>query len=324
VTSGPTISAVVAAYNSEAWIAETLEAILGQTRPPDEVILVDDGSTDGTARELARFADDIRVIRQSNRGCPAAFNRAFSEARSEFVAMCGADDVWEPHKLEWQLETIESHPDADVFFGETIMFGEFDRAHIRPPGTGVLDGTALRKALFRENVVGASSVVIRRSLFERLGPFVENFGADDLEYWMRCLREDVQFYFEDRPIVRYRRHEHNLTNRHSWMQECICDVRLRYADDISDRALVAKTLSADLFKIGRRRVDEGRPAEARGAFLHALRYASGAHRSANARALVWVLLLSLPMGLRERGSEAMVGLSRSLDRKRGGRHPALP
>jgi glycosyltransferase involved in cell wall biosynthesis len=320
----PSITAVMAAYQSERWVGEALESILTQTRPPEAVIVVDDGSTDGTARELARFGDRIRVIRQPNRGCPAAFNTAFSAATGDFIAMCGADDVWEREKLEWQLEAVQTHPEVDVLFGETIMFGKFELAHIRPPGSGMLDGSALRDALFRENVIGASSIVIRRSLCEQLGPFIEDFGADDLEYWMRCLRAGARFHFEPRPLVRYRRHEGNLTNSHSWMHECTHEVRRRYATDVADRALVAELLAADLFKIGRRRVDEGRPGAARRAFIGALRYGSGACLEANARALSWVLLLSLPVSLRERAGRALVKLSRTLDWLRGGRRPALP
>jgi hypothetical protein len=166
--------------------------------------------------------------------------------------------------------------------------------------------------------------MIRRSLFERLGPFVEDFGADDYDYWMRCLRAGARFHFDPRPLVRYRRHDNNLTNRSFWMLECVCDVRRRYASDVEDRALVNEMLAAGLFKIGRHRVEAGRPREARAAFRDSLRYASGAGVSANARALAWLLLLSLPGSVRESSSDVLVGLSRTLEQMRGGRDPALP
>src|SRR5271170_6996882 len=122
----PSISAVVAAYQAEEWIGEALDAILGQTRPPDEIVVVDDGSTDGTARELDRYARRIRIVRRPNGGCPAAFNTAFREACGDFVAMCGADDIWEPRKLEWQAEAIARHPGADVLFGHARTFGRIE------------------------------------------------------------------------------------------------------------------------------------------------------------------------------------------------------
>ena len=97
------------------------------------------------------------------------------------------------------------------------------------------------------------------------------------------------------------------------MLECSYEVRRRYAADVANRAVVHEMLAADLFKIGRTRVDEGRPEDARKAFAHALRHASGAGPSANVRALTWVAVLSLPTGVRERAGRAFVGLSRALE-----------
>jgi glycosyltransferase involved in cell wall biosynthesis len=327
--SVPSISVVVAAYQAQEWIAPALESILGQTRPPDEVIVVDDGSTDDTAREVARFGKRVRIVRQANGGCPAAFNRGFREATGDFIARTDADDLWEPRKLEWQAEAITAHPDVDVLFGHTLFFGRSDGPHVRPPGVGLLDGDALRDSLYRQCVICAPSVVIRRSLFQRLGPFIQDFrgdrfGAEDYEYWMRCLRSGARFYYDPRPLLRHRHHDGNLTNRHLWIRQSQHGVRRAYAEDISDRALVSEVLSEDLFRIGRKLVDEARPLEARRAFYGALRHARGASPSANVRALVWALLLGLPVGLRDRGGTALVGLSRSIDRLSGGRRPALP
>jgi glycosyltransferase involved in cell wall biosynthesis len=309
----PTVTAVVAAYNAEAWIAETLEAILGQTRPPEEVVVVDDGSTDGTAAILESFSGAIRVVHRANGGCPAAFNTAFAHATGEYVAMCGADDIWEPRKLEWQLEALRADPQLDVLFGDAQIFGLVDGTYGRPPGTGRLDSAALRDALYRENLICAPSIVIRRSLFERLGPFVERFGADDYEYWMRCLRAGASFYYDERILLRYRRHESNLSSGLLWMNECSHDVHRWYAEDMEDQGHANEVLALDLFKIGRLLVDEGRVPEARRAFRGALGHAI------TPRALAWLALLSLPATVRDRSAGAFVRLSRSL---RGRRAPA--
>jgi glycosyltransferase involved in cell wall biosynthesis len=315
VTRTPTITAVVAAYNAEHWIAETLEAVLGQTRSPDEVIVVDDGSTDGTAAVLQRFAERVRIVTRENGGCPAAFNTAFAHATGDYVAMCGADDVWEPRKLEWNARTLADHPEVDVVFGDAQLFGLADGTYAKPPGEGVLDGEALRDALYRENIICAPSIVIRRSLFERLGPFVEKFGADDLEYWMRCLREGATFYYDRRVLLRYRRHDGNLSSRLLWMAQCSHDVHRWYADDVKDRVLVRDVLADDHFKIARHMVDEGRAAEARAAFRASLR-----HRR-RPRALVWTLVLTLPDGARRRAGDSFVRLSRALETRRTAPEP---
>ncbi len=177
------------------------------------------------------------------------------EASGDFVALCGADDIWEPHKLEWQLETIRAHPQVDVLCGHAVLFGRTEGEYSRPPGVGVLDSAALKDALYRQCCVCAPSVVIRRSLFERLGPFIENFGADDHEYWFRCLRAGASFYYDPRPLLSWRQHENNLTGRTAWMDECGDQVRRMYEADVSDRAI-----ADDLFRIGRRLVEARSPA----------------------------------------------------------------
>jgi glycosyltransferase involved in cell wall biosynthesis len=319
-TDKPSISVVVAAYQAERFIAEALESILGQTRPPDELIVVDDGSTDGTAAELERFADRICIVRQPNGGCPAAFNTAFREARGDFVALCGADDIWEPHKLEWQAEAIAAHPEVDVLCGHAVLVGHTEGDYSRPPSTGVLDSSSLKDALYRQCCICAPSVIIRRSLFERLGPFIEDFGADDYEYWFRCLRNGARFYYDPRPLLSWRQHENNLTGRTAWMDECADQVRRMYEEDVSDRAI-----ADDLFRTGRRLVEAGRPREARQAFRGSLRHGrASTSSSANARALAWVAILGLPAGARELAGRALTDVSRAIDNLRGGRDPVLP
>jgi glycosyltransferase involved in cell wall biosynthesis len=321
--SQPTISVVVAAYQAERWIAEALESILGQTRPPDEVVVIDDGSTDGTAAELERYADRIRILRHSNRGYQATMNRAIDEARGEFVALCGADDIWEPRKLEWQYEAIVSHPDVDIFFGHAIFFGRFEGNHVRPPAAGVLDSAALRDALYRMNVINTPSAVMRRSLFDRLGWFKENFEGDDYDYWFRCLRAGVHFYYDPRPMVRYRQHDSNITVDQVGLFRAMNHVRRWHIDLADDRQLVRTILADDTFRIGRLLVDADRPREARRTFAHTLRYASGPTASACARALAWVTILSLPDGTRRRASDLGIRVSRAIDARRTAGRPAV-
>ena len=302
----PSISAVVAAYQSERWIAEALDSILGQTRPPDEVIVVDDGSTDGTAQELERYADRIRIIRRPNGGCPAAFNTAFQAARGDYVAMCGSDDIWEPRKLEWQEEALRSHPEVDVLFGHAHLFGHTEGEYGRPPGTGLLDSASFRDALYLENFVCAPSIVIRRRLFERVGPFVEDFCADDYDYWFRCLRAGARFYYEPRSLLRYRRHDSNLTRRRLWIEQCCYMVHLWHGDLIDNPRTVQKIQAADLFKIARLLADEERPHEARAAFVSSLR------RWPMPRALAWALVLSAPESRRRTLAAQLVSIKRAM------------
>jgi glycosyltransferase involved in cell wall biosynthesis len=320
----PTVTAVVAAYQSEQWIVDCLDSILGQTRPPDEVVVVDDGSTDGTPELLAAYGDRIRVIRQENAGYPTAMNRAIRESSSTYVAPCGADDIWEPRKLEWQVRALQEHPECEVLFGHAVFFGKVVGDHPRPTGSGVLDGDALWEDLFRKNVINTPSAVIHRGLFDRVGRFTDGFLADDYEFFFNCLRAGVRFYYEPRPIVRYRRHDDNITNDWDELREAMVLMRTLNADRVRDRRLVDAMLAPDLFKIGRRLVDDGRRREGRRAFVRSLRHARGNPAAANARALVWVGILSLPGDAHRYVGRSLVGISRALDALRGGRNPVLP
>src|SRR5947208_1951691 len=108
----PTISVAIPAYNARKFLVEALESVLAQTFRPHEIIVVDDGSTDGTSAVVAEYAPDVTLISQANSGESVARNLALSRVTGEWVAWLDADDVWEPTKLEAQADRIRaSAPD---------------------------------------------------------------------------------------------------------------------------------------------------------------------------------------------------------------------
>jgi glycosyltransferase involved in cell wall biosynthesis len=110
------ISCIVPVYNSERYLGETLDSILAQTYRPLEIIVVDDGSTDGTAAVAAGYGHRVRYVRQANAGEAAARNRGLNVAEGEFVAFDDADDLWHPEKLERQVARLEHRPEIDLSF----------------------------------------------------------------------------------------------------------------------------------------------------------------------------------------------------------------
>ena len=294
--SATTITAVVGVYNAERFITATVESILAQTRPADEIIVIDDGSTDETPNLLAQFGGAVRVIRQDNGGCPAAFNRGFTEARGDYVAMCGADDLWLPTKLEQQAAALAEHPEIDIAFGASWSFGDADAPWPAPPGIGILDPGLFLPVLFAENIVCASSILVRRNLYQRLGPFLEvvdgeRFACDDYEYWLRALTAGAVFYYGRGTHTRYRRHAGNATLAQGWVCRSRTATHELHAAAVTDRELVARTLANDLRLQARADVSEGNLASARMAFLRSLRH------ERNARALLFTALLCLPKPL---------------------------
>jgi glycosyltransferase involved in cell wall biosynthesis len=324
----PSVSAVVTVYNAEQCIGEALGAILSQTHSPDEVIVVDDGSTDGTALELARFGGEVTVLRQDNRGHAPALNRGMGAARGEYLAKCDADDIWDPDKLARQLEAVQAHPEIDIAFSAIQVFGEMDEVRgLHTAGdrsVGVLDSRLFARTLYRENILCPSTTLIRSRLYERLGPFAEHLAAEDYDYWMRALRAGAVFYYDPARLVRYRTHSQQLTSDALRTLRATHEVHMLHADLIEDRRFVQAVHRDDLFRIARRLVEDDRPREGREHFSRSLRSGGGAIGSASVRALVWVAVLSLPVGARKWVGRALTMLSRAVDSARGGRHPALP
>lgn len=322
--SKPSISAVLAAYASEEWIGEALDSIVGQTSPPDEIVVVDDGSPDRTAEIIESYGDRVRLIRQENTGYPVAMNRAIQEASGDFVAPCGADDIWEPQKIEWQREAIDAHPEVGVHFGHAVFFGKVDSDHERPTGTGILDPDELLSDLLLINPINMPSAVINRDLFGPLGWFTDGFLADDFEFFFRCLRAEVDFYYEPRPLVRYRRHDHNITKSNAALREAMHVVHKLNADLIGDPDRMAKVMARDLFEIGRAYSDEGNRAQARRAIRRSLRYTDGNGRYETARALAWIACLSLPARASDIAVRALLGLREGVLGTVARRDPAVP
>jgi glycosyltransferase involved in cell wall biosynthesis len=116
------ISVIMPAHNAERYVASALDSVLTQTLPPHEIIVVDDGSTDGTSGVLETYVPRIRLIRQRNSGPGAAINRAVALAEGDSLAFIDADDLWVPEKLEIQAAALSADADLEAVFGAIQQF----------------------------------------------------------------------------------------------------------------------------------------------------------------------------------------------------------
>jgi glycosyltransferase involved in cell wall biosynthesis len=310
--SEPTVSAVVRVFNGESHVAEALDSILAQTRPPDEIVVVDDGSTDGTAAVLASYGERIRVVRQENRGHCAALDRAFGEARGDYVANCDVDDVWEPDKLERQVTTVVAHPQVDVAFGAARLFGaRSGRFHRSYSGSGVLEPRRFLRELYRSDRICASSTLVRRRLFERLGSFGNGeIGiCEDYDYWLRAAGAGAVFFQDEATLVGYRVHAGQTSGDLLRMHEGELAVHRRHAP-LAGAWHARRAQGRDLGNIGRTLVDLDRQAGARRSFLASF------GRWPNPRPLVWAAVLSFPDRARGPLWRGLVATRRSLSPSR--------
>ncbi len=115
-----TVSAVIPAYNAAKYVERAIESVLAQTRKADEIIVVDDGSTDNTADVVRQFGDKVKFIRQENAGASVARNTGIEAATSEWISFLDADDEWLPEKLKLQTEHLQRNPDLAWTTGNYI------------------------------------------------------------------------------------------------------------------------------------------------------------------------------------------------------------
>ena len=205
MSPAPTIAVVVPVRNGEAFLGSTLASVAAQTLRPREVIVVDDGSLDGSAALAERCG--ARVLRQDNAGPGAARNRGVEASRSELIAFLDADDLFVPDKLERQVEGLCAAPDtvgvcADATFLGGPRDGQRKNAGKRLPSRLTFDD------LLHGNPVIASSVVVRRAAIVRAGGFDEDrvlIATEDYDLWLRLLASPgAGLVYVDAPLVRYR------------------------------------------------------------------------------------------------------------------------
>jgi glycosyltransferase involved in cell wall biosynthesis len=162
----PLVSVIINVYNGETYLAEAIDSVQAQTYAHRELIVVDDGSTDGTAGVAARYGDALRCLRQENAGIGAARNLGIEHARGEYLAFLDADDRFVADKLERQLAAFAEDPSLDMVFGHVREFLSPDlapeiAARIRPP---------VEDAPWRMT----NLMLVERDAFHRAGPFSTN------------------------------------------------------------------------------------------------------------------------------------------------------
>lgn len=222
----PLVSVIVPAYNAERYIGDAVDSILGQDYPHKEVIVVDDGSTDGTVARLHEYGDRIRLLHQPNSGAAAARNRGLAAARGEYLAFLDSDDIWLPGKLTAQVEHLLRHSHVDMVYGQWDTWrAERDGTFLAPalaaelgpfdpdaPPALVPEGSGwLYHRLLTDFLVWTSVVMLRRRLADRVGPFDERFvRGQDFDYWLRASRH-TEIHMLDRPMALYRLHRRSAT-----------------------------------------------------------------------------------------------------------------
>jgi hypothetical protein len=221
--ASPRVTVCIPSYNHVEFLGDAIDSVLGQSFPDFELIVVDDGSTDGSY-ELAqsRAAVDDRVVvltheGRTNRGIHATMNAAYGAARGDYVAALAADDVMFDESLARRVAGLDRDPAAGLAYGRIELLDE------RGARTGRIGGTppdALAAAdrtpdplvsLLLHNTIPAPSVMFRREWLARLGSYDERVYYSDWELWIRFLAHSRAVWVDGPPLAGYRIHGHALT-----------------------------------------------------------------------------------------------------------------
>lgn len=183
------ISVIIPAFNAERYIGQALESVRSQTYQNWEILVTNDGGTDGTSHIVAEFAQrtsqPVRVLEhEQNSGLSAARNTAMRVARGDYIAFLDADDFWRPEHLESVCAVLASGT-ADLAYAEGIVFRDTPSGEIELLPIDTIEVTYPPADLFRRNFINPSGAAITRRLMEKVGDFGPR-RVEDLDYWIRA------------------------------------------------------------------------------------------------------------------------------------------
>lgn len=207
------MSVVIPTYGRAAYLAAALDSVFGQTRPPREVIVVDDGSPDDTGARLAPLVREgrIRYMRQANAGMSAARNAGAALATSEYLFFLDDDDLLVPNALAWLVDAIERRPGDGFVYGDAVLFSGETPPPIEDAPAELVGADPTVFLLF--NQIGSpGQVLIRREAFEAVGRWRNQFtNAEDWDLWLKLLAR-YPASGARRPVLAYRLHDQNVSH----------------------------------------------------------------------------------------------------------------
>ena len=287
----PLVSIIIPVYNAERFILEALQSIDVQRYSPLEILLIDDGSTDGSVDLVRRHAPHVRIISQPNAGASAARNTGLRQASGEFICFLDADDGWFPEKLVAQTAYLAAHPKVGIIYHEWHVWKPDINGTFHPPQLELLtqpqDGIQpelsgwIYPRLLLDCSVHTSTVMMRGSVARKIGYFDTNLvTGEDYDYWLRASQH-CEIHKLAATYSFYRSNPGGLTstpplknNEYDVINRAIHRSGLISPDGTSiPKATVEARLARLAFSFGYQHYHEGSIQLARDAFMTTIRHA---------------------------------------------------
>jgi len=208
------VAVIIPVYAAE-FLSQAVESVMGQTRPPDEVVLIDDGSPDQATIQAVESAwgSRLKVLHQANSGAGAARNAGIAATTADWIAFLDGDDRWLPHFLEQQMKFLETHPDVDLVWGDATIVGDTPAAGRTFMSMCPSDGPVTLESLLAQTCnVLTSTVVVRRELVLGVGGFdVALRRGQDFDLWLRLVSHGARAAYQRQVLAIRRLHGKNLS-----------------------------------------------------------------------------------------------------------------
>lgn len=210
------ISVIITVYNGEKYIKQAIQSILNQSCKDYEIIIVDDGSTDNTYRELEKYIDKIKYYYKENAGVASARNYGIIRSKGDYICFLDADDLYKESKLENQIKFLKENPNIDIVYNDVDVIDK-DSNYIntlRSEGIYSNREDFLAMMLVRQVIPGPASIMLRRKCIEDNILYNEMYkNTEDYDFTLKLAQKFTYGYIPER-LYMYRRHTNNLTNNH--------------------------------------------------------------------------------------------------------------
>lgn len=204
------VSVVIPCYNHEKYVKEAIESVLSQTYSNIELIVIDDGSSDGSVAviEESRQSYNFTFLKQENMGVCKTLNKGIVDLTGgEYIAILASDDYWHPKKIEKQICEIKKNKKSEFCYTQAVEFDSETRKEMRVFPRKILTGVVL-KSMFLRQTYAAGSILFSRELFDKVSGFDEELKAEDWDFTIRCA-SITEFSAVSEPLFYYRSHDNN-------------------------------------------------------------------------------------------------------------------
>ena len=201
--NNPLISVIIPVYNAEQYLAQAIQSVLTQTLRPDEIIVIDDGSTDDSGVIARGFGPQVRYERQQQSGAGAARNRGVALAQGQFLAFLDADDLWCEDKLEKQMAMLDKDPELEMIFGHVQQFHSPE----------LTEADRETKPLLSESIPGyvPGTMLVQRDAFWQVGEFETGWQVGEfIDWYLKAVEQGLNSTLLPDVVMRRRVHQTNL------------------------------------------------------------------------------------------------------------------